>query len=57
MDFTVLGRTAERCSSLYACHVEETEIHGQERKRMTGEREETKKRAQRKQNWNETGLG
>lgn len=25
MDFTVLRRTLEGCSSLYACHVEETE--------------------------------
>lgn len=54
MDFTVLGRTPEGCSSLYACRVEETEKHRQERKRKTGEREETEKRAQRKENWNET---
>lgn len=49
MDFTVLGRTLEGCSSLYACCVEETQKHRQERTRMERERgEETKKRAQRK---------
>lgn len=29
MDFTVLGKTPEGCSSLYACHVEETDRRGE----------------------------
>lgn len=48
MDFTVLGRTPEGCSSLSACHVEGTEKQRQEKTRADRNQRE---KGYRKENW------